>query len=185
MNTTYFDNCRIYVSTSDKLVKLAQEGTEARDAWISKAESIMGYWEEDLAIMVCKGNLRLDGVRKPIPGEEGWRPQDSIWVPRMSTSAGKAIATKINDVGRYENRLNAWLQENGIHHHSYLTANNAQIMLLEVMVGANKKFDSFVIFVPTIADESAHQKVENELGGVEITSGEYIDKYRDHKLQVW
>lgn len=184
MDTTFLDNCRMYVSTSAKLVELARQGNEARDAWIKKAEEAMGYKEDELAIMITKGNLWLYGLRVS-PIEEGWRKKDNLWVPRMSSKLGKAINAKIMELGIHLNHCNAWLEENGMKFETCILLGGCQIMNVQVEIGATEDHSAFVWFVPLLAGHIIHQRVVEEFGGVEITTGMYLDKYRNYEYRMW
>lgn len=184
MDTRYFDNCRLYLTTDKRIVELAQEGIRAREAWIKCAEAALGYTEEDLAIFTRYGDLWCAGLRTT-PREEGWRKQDNIWVPRMSTKTGKAIFRKIKEVGRYYNTLRAWLEAGEMLFRYMVPVEPMRVFTVKVDIMANEDNTSFVWCVPTIAPEEIHQKVEGEYGGVEITFGAYIDKYKDHEYRMW
>jgi len=185
METKYFDNCRIYLSTDKQLIELAKEGLNAINAWIMALEETMGYKEDDLAIMVRNDNMWLAGVRKKKPGEEGWRKQDSIWVPRMSTKAGKAINANIQNVGSYHNIKNKWLTKNNMAFMDFVCIGPSKGIRVELDILTNKTNNSFVICVPLRAPESMHTKAEKEYGGKEITTGTYCDQYRDHIYIMW
>ena len=184
MNTTYLSYCKLYVSTSGKLVELARQGTMARDAWIKKAETIMGYKEDDLAIMVKNGDLWVAGLRVS-PDEEGWRKQDNVWVPRLSTKLGKEHEAKRFEVGSYKNNFNRWMEENGLVFGTYKLLGAMRGMMIDVNVLANAEFNSFVWCVPTDAPDEIHVKVDQEFGCETITGGKYLDEYSDHKYRIW
>lgn len=184
MNTTYLSYCKLYVSNNNKLVELAKKGIEARDAWIKRAETVMGYKEEELAIMVRNGDLYVAGLSVS-PDEEGWRKQDNIWVPRLSTKPGKGHVAKIRVVGTYENHFNKWMADQGLVFKTYKLLGNMRGMSIDTNVAANAEFNSFVWCVPTDAPDEIHAKVKQHYGGELITGGKYLDEYSDHKYRIW
>lgn len=184
MNTTYLSYCNLYISNSNKLAELAKKGIETRDAWIKRVETVMGYKEEELAIMVRSGDLYVAGLRVS-PDEDGWRKQDNVWVPRLSTKLGKEHEVKMLEVGCYKNNFNKWMEENGLVFETYKLLGAMRGMMIDVNVLANAEFNSFVWCVPTDAPDEIHANVKQHYGGELITGGKYLDEYSDHKYRIW